>query len=140
MTTSRRPIRHIAALALAVGLGAIALAGCTPSELELEQRTTSSAYKVFTGRAAGDAPTCSLKLIGEEAGQDRYEGSCTVHGQSFRMTSFYDVSPSYSTAFVSAAVPRGGGKVFVHTCTFVKSGTKAWTLNSPCRTGEMPGF
>jgi hypothetical protein len=140
MTTSRRPIRRVGALAVALTLGALALGGCTPSNLELETRTTRSAFKALTGRPATGEVTCSLELVSEDGPDDEYGGSCVVHGQSFRMQAFYAVSPSYSTAFLSAAVPRGNNRLFRHSCTFVKSGSKPWKLNSSCRTGEIPGF
>lgn len=128
MVTSRRSIRSAVAL-LVVVMGVLALGACTPSELELEERTTRSAYRALTGHSASAKPTCSLKLVGEEAGQDRYEGSCVVHGQSFRMTSFYSKgSASYRTAFTSAAVADFG-----HTCLWDKNGGEPWKTTSPCR-------
>ncbi len=131
---TRRPVRRLGALVAAGALATLALAGCTPSLDELEQRTASSAFKAFYGRGGGNAD-CSLELTSQELHGDRYEGTCTVQGTTFSMEALYDeTAPGWWTAYVVARMPIGT-LTATHSCGFERRGEGAWKLGSqPCLT------
>ncbi len=140
MTKPRRPIRHLGVIAAVGVVAALALGGCTPSGLDVESRTTRSAYRTLTGRTATGNVTCRFERLSDDSsGSERYSGSCVVNGQSFRMLAVYDgVGSGYTTADVWAGLPTR--RVRVHACSWAQRGDGPWELTAPCGTGDWPGY
>lgn len=115
--------------AVLLGLGA-----CTPSGLEIEERTTRSAYKALTGKAASGAVTCALEPVEDGGDAQRYTGECTVHRVTFAIAAEYDGQ----AATVYAAAPPEGGFFRVHTCRWGSRPGDTWGLARACTSSSLP--